>query len=409
MNKFLLLVIVLFLIGCTPEETLDLEINDFQLSWNEISNTDKYKILIGSNEIRVSETFVDLINYNELLQLGNNNITVTAIIGDAESTSSEIIFHADLKPPRTVYISSDGKSNVLLEWEKSIGADSYIVMIDDYFEEIIAENKLLIHYSSFADLTTTNIRVSTLDINGEQSKYNNNIQLKVDLGAPTISAIYQSGNPRNMSGLEWSRISNALHYTINVGNDSVIFYESSFNIRDFVRANNLELKNGMTTFSVTSNILGFSSKPSNVVSEFIGIDLTFPERQFRYCFDSCNVEILFNIIGVSDEVFFPNIGIEFEYTVITNNPTNLSSLRVMARLLDKLGNPATLPSPPGRTHFDISLLSSARRQQAIFPFEIGENKTLTSKHFIFQVPFGNYELEFLESPYCSVCGSIRTP
>lgn len=362
MRKLVIFLLVIFLSSCSSNKPLNLTVTNDVLSWEMVDDADSYLVSIGSKEVQIQEASIDLLYYTEYFSLGENIIYVSVVRGESVSDSSEINHTFQFQGPRRVTIASEGFSNIILNWDAAVGAESYIVRIGDDFEASTTNTNLVVHYSSITDKSTTDVRVISVDRNGLESNHSNNIELISELSSPIAVAVKGSTSPQNsnyyvFSILEWPQVENALHYNIAVDGENFITTNTSIHIPD------LDLSPGMKSYTITANILGYTSKPSNL-NEFFGMIISVPETPFNVCVNGCDDESKtvvridkLQIVYSADSRDWHSPRLEFTYTLVNFEADNNSSGRPAIRFgIDELSG--NLPNPANQQRIDVNSTES---------------------------------------------------
>lgn len=344
MRKLVIFLLVIFLSSCSSNKPLNLTVTNDVLSWEMVDNADSYLVSIGSKEVQILEASIDLLYYTEYFSLGENIIYVSVVRGESVSDSSEINHTFQFQGPRRVTIASEGFSNIILNWDAAVGAESYIVRIGDDFEASTTNTNLVVHYSSITDKSTTDVRVISVDRDGLESNHSSNIELISELSSPIAIAVRaltttaDFSTEQLFSRLEWSQVENALHYNIAVDGENFI----TTNTNIFIPG--LNLSAGMKSYTITANILGFSSKPS-YLNEFFGYIITVPDVPFNVCVNDCDDEsktvVRIDKLEMDSSAPWFRPRVEYTYTLISFESEKTRNKREIIKynVIELSGNP----------------------------------------------------------------------
>lgn len=287
--------IIIGLMACSElDAPQNLTINNDLLTWDAVESAEEYIVILGNLVIPLKENSLDLVDYIDLLEPGILSIQVVWRIGQVESKSASINYNVNIQAPKNVTISSRSIGvGTEIRWEPVLGAVSYVVVFDNTLEIEATKNTLTLQYrldvkDNTVLMNTKDIRIISIDVEGNRSSKSDNAQLLEALEPLTIN--YKSGP---LSEIQWSDKSKALYYTITVGEKKVITDNNSIRIGD------LDLSPGRHVFYVTEHYLGYSSLPSNNINLLWGYDIELPELPIRVCSKCSDEKQVYEITSIS--------------------------------------------------------------------------------------------------------------
>lgn len=199
-------------------EKLVLDLNESILSWNEIPNTEYYRVAVEGNHVEVTDTSVDLDEYFPDLIKGNT-YQVTVIPGNDEggfySTHSEekILYKKPLdkiKAPSVVDIEG-----TTLHWAEVELASSYKVVVGDY-KEIVQE--LSFDLETVAGLVGgTVVEVSVVALPEDPNLHALSLPKKVEYTVP-FPRLETPVLQIDGSMIYWDEVPDATGYAIHIWN-----------------------------------------------------------------------------------------------------------------------------------------------------------------------------------------------
>lgn len=285
------------------------------LSWDEVDNAIKYKVIIGDKTVETNELSINLDEIEDL-QPGTLYDVFVIAVGDNEDYMNSLPNEGfayttpkqKLLTPNNLFITE-----TVISFDKVVGADSYKIYIDDEHIDTINTNSFDITKYSL-DSGNYSIRVIAI---GDESKFINSdlsdeleISVHEKLSTPIVTA--------QQTQLIWNSVENAVKYKLFV--DDLVFEttETRYIIRDIFGLSPNTAYNAKVVAIGDLENYSFSN-PSEEV-EFISFEYVSVTNDVQ------NYNVIHETLYYKDELVinieeqFKNSGIDiYDYELLSTN------------------------------------------------------------------------------------------